>query len=134
MRFVTPRMHAPVDYLLVLLFALAPTIFGFSGTPAVLSYIIAVGYLAMSLLTAYPLSLAKIIPFPVHGYVELVLGPVLALSPFILGFSRIESARNFFIALGIAVFLAWLTTDYRAAEEDTTQRHAGVRPRRHAAT
>lgn len=113
---LSPRVHGYGDYLIVALLALAPTLFNFSGTPAVLCYVLAVAQLGMSLMTAYPLGVAKIIPFPVHGSVEVVTSLFLVIAPFLFGFSRIISARNFFLVGGIGLFLVWLTTNYRAAE------------------
>jgi hypothetical protein len=69
----------------------------------------------MSLLTAYPLGAAKIIPFTVHGSIEAATSVLLVIAPFLFGFSDIPSARNFFIIGGIALFAVWLTTNYRAA-------------------
>jgi Kef-type K+ transport system membrane component KefB len=113
---LSPRIHGYGDYLIVALLALAPSLFDFSGLPAVLCYVLAVVQLGMSLLTAYPLGVAKIIPFTVHGTIEAVTSIALVLMPFLFGFSRVDSARNFFVILGIGLFLVWLTTNYKAAE------------------
>ncbi len=113
---LSPKVHGYGDYLIVALLALAPTLFNFSGTPAVICYVLAVAQLGMSLMTAYPLGVAKIIPFPVHGSVEVVVSAFLLIAPFLLGFSRIVSARNFFLVSGVGLFLVWLTTNYKAAE------------------
>ncbi len=112
---LSPRVHGYGDYLIVALLALAPTLFDFSGTPAVFCYVLAVAQLGMSLMTAYPLGVAKIIPFTLHGSVEVVVSAFLVIAPFLFGFSDIPSARNFFIIGGIALFAVWLTTNYRAA-------------------
>jgi hypothetical protein len=113
---LSPKVHGYGDYLIVALLALAPTLFNFSGTPAVICYVLAVAQLGMSLMTAYPLGVAKLIPFPVHGSVEVVTSAFLVIAPFLFGFSRVMSARNFFLVGGIGLFLVWLTTNYRAAE------------------
>jgi uncharacterized membrane protein YczE len=113
---LSPRVHGYGDYLIVALLALAPTLFDFSGTPAVFCYVLAVAQLGMSLMTAYPLGVAKIIPFTVHGSIEVVVSAFLVIAPFLFGFSRDISARNFFLVSGIGLFLVWLTTNYKAAE------------------
>ncbi|HEX5746680.1 MAG TPA: hypothetical protein VFZ09_10565 [Archangium sp.] len=113
---LSPRIHGYGDYLIVALLALAPTLFDFSGLPAVFCYVLAVAQLGMSLLTAYPLGVAKIIPFTVHGSIELVVSFFLLLAPYMFGFSRVVSARNFFLVSAIGLFLVWLTTNYKAAE------------------
>ncbi|WP_257459088.1 hypothetical protein [Archangium lipolyticum] len=113
---LAPRPHGYIDYLAVLVLLLAPTLFRFSGLPAVLCYVLAVVQGGMSLLTAYPLGVAKIIPFTVHGTIEAVTSVALVVIPFLLGFSDVVRARNFFIISGIALFLVWMVTNYKAAE------------------
>jgi hypothetical protein len=115
-RVLNPRIHGFIDYAIVALLALAPTLFDFSGTPATLCYVLAVAQLGMSLLTAYPLGAAKVIPFPIHGGIELAVGILALVSPWLFGFSDVTSARNFFLVAGVSVALVWALTNYRAAE------------------
>jgi len=127
-RLLSPRNHGYIDYLAVGLLLLAPTLFRFSGLPAALCYVLAVVQGGMSLLTAYPLGVAKLIPFTVHGTIELITSVALVIVPF-LGFSEMVRARNFFIVSGLALFLVWLTTNYQAAERPT--QGLGLRRRIH---
>jgi hypothetical protein len=124
---LSPRIHGYIDYAAVILLALAPTLFGFSGLPAALCYVLAVFQLGMSLLTAYPLGVARIIPFTVHGSIEAAASVLLVVAPFLFGFSEIVRARNFFIIGGIALFAVWLTTNYKAAGRPV---HGGLGMRR----
>lgn len=126
MRVISPRMHAPVDYLLVGAFASAPMLLGFGEVATTISLLIAGGYLGMSLFTAYPLGMAKVIPFPVHGTIEMVLAPVMMVLPFLFGLG--EVARVFFVVMGISAIAIWAMTDYRAAETDVHQRYLRDRP------
>jgi hypothetical protein len=114
-KFLSPRVHGYLDYAVVLLLALAPTLFGFSGTPAALCYIVAILQMGMSLMTSYPLGLARVIPFTLHGAIELVAAIGLILSPYLFDFGTVDAARNFFIISGVALAGVWLTTDYKAA-------------------
>lgn len=125
MKFLAPKPHGYIDYAAVLILFLAPTLFNFGGTPAVISYVIGAMQLIMSLLTAYPLGAARVISFPAHGGVELATAIFLVVSPWLFGFSNIESARNFFVIGGITLGAVYLVTDYKAAEVE-----AGVRARR----
>lgn len=118
MHLLNPRIHGYLDYLAVALLALAPTIFGFSGTPAVLSYVVAVAQLGMSLLTAYPLGIKKIIPFTVHGGVEVAVTILFLVSPWLFGFSDHDTARNFFLASGVGLGIVYLITNYKAADRE----------------
>jgi hypothetical protein len=118
MRLLSPKIHGYVDYVTSALFALAPMMFMIEGVPrAVMGcYVIAAALLLVSLMTRYPLGVVRLVPFTVHGALELIGAPVVAAYPWIAGFDHIPAARNFYVIAGLAVFLLWLITDYRAAE------------------
>lgn len=115
MKILNPRVHGYLDYAAVLLLALAPTLFRFDGTPAALCYVVAILQGGMSMMTAYPLGAVKMIPFTVHGGVELGAAILLILSPWLFRFSDVGSARNFFLVAGIGLAAVWATTDYKQA-------------------
>ena len=73
MRFIDARIHGVLDIVIVFIFLLAPLVLGLGGSPAAISYILAVVYLVMTLLTDYPMGIRKTIPFFVHGIVELIV-------------------------------------------------------------
>jgi hypothetical protein len=122
-RVLNPRIHGYIDYVIVAVLALAPSVLGFGGIAAALCYILAVAQFGMSLLTAYPLGAAKVIPFPIHGGIELAAGIVALVSPWLFRFSNVPVARNFFLVAGISVVVVWGLTNYKAAELPT-----GTRP------
>jgi hypothetical protein len=128
MKLLNPRVHGYLDYMAVLLLALAPTLFGFSGTPAILAYVAAAAQLGMSLMTAYPLGVAKVLPFTVHGGIEVAVTILFLVSPWLLGFADQTAARNFFLASGVGLGLVYLVTNYKAADlgygKGTGSRHA----------
>lgn len=116
MKFLNPKVHGYLDYAVILLLFIAPSLFNFVGEAATVSYVLGVVYLGMVLATAYPLGIFKLIPFTVHGAVELILSPLLIAMPWLAGFSYDSSARYFYVAAGIALFFVWLVTDYKAAD------------------
>lgn len=117
MKILNPRVHGYLDYIAVLYLLAAPSLFGFSGLPATILYVIAAAYLVMILLTNYPLGVVKVIPFPLHGGVELLTGILFIALPWAAGFADAGTlARNVYVATGAVLFAVWLVTDYRAAE------------------
>lgn len=122
MRILTPRIHGYLDFVVVAVFALAPSVMGLSGAPAIISYILAVVHLGLTLTTAFPMGVVKLIPFPVHGTLELIVSIALLALPWLAGFADQAAARNFYLGAGVVIFLVWLTTDYRAAEVSRTER------------
>jgi len=118
MKFISPTLHGVLDYLTCGLFLLVPTIFGFTGTYATVCYILGAGYLVVSLITNMPLGALKLLPFWLHGRLELVSGPVFIASPWLFGFANENPlARNFFVIMGIVFLLVFLCTQWRAQEQ-----------------
>lgn len=116
MKFLSPKIHGFLDYAVILVLFIAPSILSFPKEAATVSYILGAAYVILALTTAYPLGLAKLIPFTVHGTIELILSPFLVAMPWLARFSGDASARYFFIVAGVALFFVWLTTDYKAAD------------------
>jgi hypothetical protein len=115
MKILSPFVHGILDFVVVIAFALAPTVLQFAGTPRTLCYVLAVVHAAMTLITAFPLGALKIIPFPVHGLIELVAAVFIILAPWILGFTDGLDAKRFYVAAGIVILVVVLLTDYKAA-------------------
>lgn len=121
MKVLNARVHGVLDYGVVALFALAPTLFGFEGTPEIACYVVAAVHLVMSLLTAYPLGILKLIPFPLHGRVEVVVVPSLVALPWLLGFSDVLAARNFFLAAAALIAVVVILTNYKSAADSSSR-------------
>lgn len=118
MKVLSPFAHGILDYLTVAFFGLAPWLFNLEGAYATSCYVLAAGYLVIALCTDYPLGLMRLIPFPVHGRLELVSGLVLLLVPLIFGFvDDNPTARSLFIGSGVVFLLVWLLTDWWAQRQ-----------------
>jgi hypothetical protein len=112
MKIISLKAHGILDYVTVIAFAVLPTVVGFSGLPAYVSYALAGIHLLMTILTDFPLGIFKFIPIGLHKIVETVVGPLLVILPWLLGFSSDMAARYVFIAAGIVIILVGFLTDY----------------------
>jgi len=121
MKAISPTLHGVLDYATCAFFALAPTLFNFQGPYATVCYILAGGYLLISLLTNMPLGAMRLIPFPIHGKLELVSGLVFIVSPWLFGFANDNmTARNLFVAMGVVFMLVYFLTDWYAQTRTTS--------------
>lgn len=86
---ISTRIHGIIDYLTGALLIVAPFLFGFAdGTVAQwLPMVLGAMTIVMSLLTRYELSIAKVIPLPVHLGIDIASGLLLAVSPWLFGFA-----------------------------------------------
>lgn len=106
------RTHGILDYVTVAVFALAPSLLGLDGLAATLSYVLAAVHLTMTLVTAFPLGAVALVPFRLHGTVELAVGVALIVLAFVLFDGP---ARAFFLAMGVVILAVWAATDYAGA-------------------
>ena len=119
MRILNPRIHGVLDFATVAAFALGPALFGLGGSPAAISYGLALVHLLMTLLTRFPMGYWKQVPFVVHGIVELVVGIFLLILPTIAGYSPGSPARRFYMIMGAFIVVVWALTAYGAGERET---------------
>lgn len=119
MKPISPTLHGILDYGTVLFLALAPTLFRLTETPALALYILAVIIAGLTLITAFPPGLVRLIRVRTHGGVDLVTSFVIAALPWILGFADQPVARNLFLAVALLLLLVWLLTDWRETSGHT---------------
>ncbi|MBC8083307.1 MAG: hypothetical protein H7Z21_08850 [Hymenobacter sp.] len=113
MRILSATAHGALDYLLAIALGMAPLAFALMGGYATVCYVLAGSFLVVALLTDSPMGATQLIPYRIHGGLDLVSGLVFIGSPFLFGFSAHNpTARAFFIAFGIVYLLLWLLTDW----------------------
>ncbi|RZK88815.1 MAG: hypothetical protein EOO62_37085 [Hymenobacter sp.] len=125
MKPISPTAHGLLDYLTCGFFFTAPSLFDFTGTLMAVCYLLAGGYLVVSLLTNMPFGLFKLIPFWLHGRLELVSGFVFIASPWLFGFAGSAVPRNLFIGSGIVFLLVFLLTQWSPQEKTVAEGKQG---------
>jgi hypothetical protein len=107
-------VHGVIDYVSVVGLLLAPTLFGLAGPAAILAYALAGIHLTMTVLTAFPAGLVKLVPLKLHGMVEIVVGLSLVVLPWVLGgVADLGSVgRLFYTGFGAVLIAVWFVTDY----------------------
>jgi hypothetical protein len=90
MRIIPTRIHGMLDYATGLLLLISPYLFGFSDVGGAAQYIpmlLGAAIIGLSLVTDYELSIAKLIPMPMHLAGDVGAGVLLAASPWLFGFA-----------------------------------------------
>ena len=118
MGIISPSLHRVLDFVVVLLFAAAPTVFNLHGNTMYAAYALAVIHLGMTLLTHFPGTTKGSIPFNVHGIVEAIVGVALVGAPLVRHWTF--GARKFYLGMGILILLVWALTRYRDEQVVTT--------------
>ncbi len=124
MRIIPTRVHGMIDYGFGILLIIAPFLLGFAtgGAEQWVPTILAIAIIGMSLMTDYELSLARVIPMPMHLGVDVLGGILLAASPWLFGFSgRIYLPH---LILGLVEIGTALMTVSRSGSESLVERRA----------
>ena len=111
MGIISPSLHRILDFVVVLLFAAAPTVFHLHGNTMYAAYALAVIHLVLTLMTHFPGRTGGSVPFNVHGMVELVVGVVLVAAPLVRHWTY--GARTFYLSIGVLILVVWALTRYR---------------------
>lgn len=115
MRILGPSTHGALDIVTVIVFAVAPTLIGFEGFAATLAYVLAAVHLVMSVVTeGLPISVSNLVPLPLHGMVEAVVGVTIGL----IGWLAFDgAAQTFYLLMGIVILLVFSVSRYDAAAD-----------------
>lgn len=106
------KIHGIIDYIVVMFLWLSPTVFGLPEMTSLFTYVLGGIHLALTVLTNFEYGLIKVIPFKIHGMIELIVAIALVGIAFYLGGMEGDLARNFYIGFAVAVFVTWVVTDY----------------------
>ena len=112
-RAIGPLVHGILDFATVIILLVGPSVVGFGGKQALFCYVLAVVHLLLTVVTRFPFGLFKVVGLPIHGAIELIVGVLLVILPWIADFARGVLSRNFFVCIGLLILAIWAMTDYR---------------------
>jgi hypothetical protein len=111
MLMITSRLHGMLDYLVGIALIAAPWLFGFADfnnfpaatwTPVIIGAFI----IAMSLLTNYEYSMAKIIPLRAHLLMDFIAALFLTVSPWVLNYADYVYAPHLIVGLVVMLVVS----------------------------
>src|SRR5919199_6521940 len=119
MRILSTRVHGILDYAMGIFLLASPYLFGFAtgGVKQWLPMILGLALLGMSLLTRYEFGAVRVIPMPAHLAVDGLSGALLAVSPWLFGFSGVVFLPH--LILGIVELGTSLMTETHSEVSDT---------------
>lgn len=111
MGIISAGAHRALDFVLVLVLAVAPLLFGMTGRSAMATWALAVIHLLVTLFSQVPGRARRPISYPVHGMLELIVAVAMIAVPLVRHWTG--GARIFWLGFGVALLLVWLLTSYR---------------------
>jgi SPW repeat-containing protein len=113
-RLLPAWFHAVADYAVGLTLIVVAIAVGGSGLAVATGVIVGAVVLIVSMLTRYPLGVAKVLPFTVHSAGDYLAAALLILSPFVLGYTDTDGGLSaFYVVAGLAVLAVSLVTNYQ---------------------
>ncbi|MEO5582663.1 MAG: hypothetical protein ABIR66_08215, partial [Saprospiraceae bacterium] len=100
--------------LVVLFLVLSPSLFHLPDFTSTFTYGLAAVHFLLTISTDFRFGVIKLIPFRIHGIIELLVSLLLVGVAFYLGSRENLLARNFYLFFAGAVFLTWALTDYNS--------------------
>ena len=94
-RFVTKTIHAYLDYPVALALMTLPFLLGLGSEMPLalwLSVVTGVAAFVLTVLTDHHLGIIRVIPYRIHVAVDLVVGLIFLIAPFLFGFSGLDDA------------------------------------------
>jgi hypothetical protein len=117
-RLLPAWLHAIADYAVGLSLIVVAVAVGGSGKAVATGVVVGAVVLIVSMLTKYPLGVAKVLPFTVHSAGDYLAAALLIVSPFALNFNDSDSGLTaFYIVAGIAVLAVSLITNYQYSDK-----------------
>ena len=113
-RLLPAWFHAIADYAVGITLIVVAIAVGGSGEAVATGVVVGAVVLAVSMLTRYPLGVAKVLPFTVHSAGDYLAAALLVIAPFALGFTDTDGGLSaFYVVAGLAVLAVSLVTNYQ---------------------
>lgn len=110
MKRIPASVHRSLDTLAVICFLAAPVLLRLTGRAAMLSYALAVIHILVTVATKFPDTGHKPLSLRSHGWIELVVGIVLIVLPWVVGWTG--TARTYYVTAGILLLIVWGASNY----------------------
>lgn len=113
MKIISPKIHGVLDYVVVIFLIVAPYIFDLSPLAKTFSIVLGAIHFLLTIFTAFKSGLVKVIPFPIHGLIELLVSIALVILAFTIFSSHITD-HFYYACLAVSIFIVFILTDYKA--------------------
>ena len=113
-RFLPAWFHGIADYAVGIGLVVVALAVGGSGVAVATGVVVGAVVLVVSMLTRYPLGVAKVLPFTLHSAGDYLAAALLIFAPFVLAFTDTDGGlAAFYVVAGIAVAAVSLITNYQ---------------------
>ena len=113
---ISPRLHGAIDYGFFVIGLVVPSLLGLNGAARVLFALLALGQTTLNAFSDHSLALRRLVPFRLHGRIELGSVPVYFLLPYLVGALDGARAVAFYLVTGVTLLSVFALTDWRGTD------------------
>jgi hypothetical protein len=123
MKKITPRVHGILDYLTVLFLMISPSLFEMQARGLRFTYILASAHLVLTLFTDFKAGAFKLIPFKIHGLIEIIVSISLIGIAMWFRSSGDNVSFYYYLIFSVVLFVVWARSDYKPAGRELIDTH-----------
>ena len=112
MKIISPNVHALLDYVTVIFLLASPAIFDMEEPLSTFTYMLAGIHFILTILTDYKFGLIKVIPFKIHGLIEVIVAVGLAVIAFWFNDYEYDLGYYFYLSLAVIFMIVFVLTDF----------------------
>ncbi len=116
MKIISSKTHAILDYATVIFLLASPSLFKMENLLSTFTYVLAGVHFLLTILTNFEFGLLKVIPFRIHGLIEIVVAIVLAAIAFWFNNNGSELGLYFYLLLAVVIVIVFILTNFRSAK------------------
>ncbi|WP_210494475.1 SPW repeat protein [Patulibacter sp. SYSU D01012] len=132
MRPIPVSLHATAEPFIAIVLIAFPWILGYDDNDAATIVSVAAGVVTLLVggSTKWRQSLVKLIPLRTHAMLDVGVGVVLVVAPFVFGYTEETGAMAFHIVIGLGEIMVGVMTNWRTEDEVSRARpEAGISSR-----
>ena len=114
MKIIPSKTHGILDYLTVAFLLVSPSLFKMEGSLSTVTYSLGIAQLLLTVFTNYERGLMKVIPFRIHGLIEIIAALVLAGFAFWFYNDGNTFGFYYYIVLAIVYVTVFILTDFKS--------------------
>ncbi|MEJ7626875.1 MAG: hypothetical protein WKF35_08430 [Ferruginibacter sp.] len=114
MKILSSKAHGVLDYLFAAFLLLSPTLFGMEGNLSTITYVLGAAHLLITVMTDFELGLIKLIPFRIHGLIEIFVAVALIGLAFWFYNNESEFGFYYYLALAGIILIVFVITDFKS--------------------
>ncbi|MEJ7611453.1 MAG: hypothetical protein WKF88_09790 [Ferruginibacter sp.] len=117
MKVLSSKAHGILDYLFSVFILLTPTLFHLGGRICTVIYVLGAVHLLLTILTDFEVGLVKMIPFRIHGLIEMAVSLALLVIAFVFYQYDNEFGFYYFLSLAGVVLIVFIISDFTGSPE-----------------